>query len=74
VKQLDAHEPGTETPLTGNLASSADARAIYERASLTVIEGDVEITTGTGDIVSSGCGLLVGLGHALLLERQLTDG
>jgi hypothetical protein len=51
-----------------------DARGIYERACLTVIEGDVAITTWTGDIVSSGCGLLVGLAEALVLVRQLTDG
>ncbi len=56
------------------LASTAEARAIvllipageslddhqvHERAWLTVLDGEVEVTTGTGESVRGGCGLLV---------------
>ncbi len=38
---------------------SFDDHEVHERAWVTVLEGEVEITTSAGESVSGGCGLLV---------------
>lgn len=38
---------------------SLDDHQVHERAWVTVLDGEVEITTDTGDSVRGGCGLLV---------------
>lgn len=38
---------------------SLDDHEVHERAWLTVLGGEIEVTSGNGDAVSGGCGLVV---------------